>query len=252
MNGLFKDGGGYISNGCLDQRIISLFLRLPSLRELTVCDVQMDLSIHGWACEDGTSNTIRIILSGCSVTDNVLIRIIQSCRATQAFKASRNCRACSNSTNMDYAKIKDQLDQHSTTLTDLSLSSTACRCDPDLDDVPLGSLSGFEKLSILNVAEKALYARTRYEDCPLEQLLPEQLQKFFFDTSDVDDVESLVRQAAALYLSRPSLLKLQLDNAIVSDSQWASLENDYPNVPLRRAEWVGGECPMIWWDRPFI
>ena len=170
-----------------DFRIVSLFIRLPSLITFDGEGCCSQGNVCQWACDDFSSGTKYISLTACNLDTLAVNTLLRSCYRLETLEIDFSCTNDESiHLNIDYGPIRQGLDLHRDSLSRLSIkecSRSFCKHATG----KLAPLINFDKLVSLTAAYDALFSFDEHHLDSNTEPLPQQVKKLVLHLHDKGD-----------------------------------------------------------------
>lgn len=211
---------GGADKGCQwDAKILSHFLRLPSLLKLSASNATewhgRD-KILGWACETRTSNVKILELWDAVVELDAFAKTLRSCKALEVLRWHSKCIGSFSDTHLRPV-VRDELAAHAASLRYLSLHSYR------LTEIEEGDFAIYTVLEHLELGAGLAHGWLESESFELP-LLPERLQHLWIAVPG--QPSTLVEKVASTFLKSPALQTLEMRNP----TTWSTILGHWDNV----------------------
>lgn len=165
--------------------LISLFLRLPSMKHFYGSGCSDARNDKNWDCAERVSNVKTIKLEECDIVRaQTLVRLLGSCKSLTSFDCSRRGEGCADADKdqalFDYSIVAPALEKHRESLTTLHLrSNECCGCD-DTVASSIESLQQLQHLTSVEIDHSALNEIAQFGIANFADILPKSLETFVF------------------------------------------------------------------------
>ncbi|KAK4544325.1 hypothetical protein LTR36_004216 [Oleoguttula mirabilis] len=222
-------------------RVLSLFLRLPSLRKITATNACSGPKVAGWACLPKTSNVTGITLLESELGVDALVKTLRACKTLKTLHWHTQCLGCDAGDQDLRQALCDELATHAASLGHLSLHSrTCCAVESALAAAP-GWFAKFPVLERLELGDGLCeyeHSDTAWRD-GLQFSLPISLRHL--GMPQFWRVVNLVDKVAATFARVPRLETYEVLDGVQwedAEAQWKrfQVEDRGRHVMVRRDE----------------
>ena len=244
---------GILGGAGWDSRLISLFIRLPSLRTFYGYGCWTVGQVNAWACGVQESNVEDIALAGSDLSAEAVSMLLRSCKALKKLSYLVVCCNCKQRPLFDFPKVRTALQHLKDSLSWLRLRYGHCGChdlgDIDSVDGKFKSLAEFHALEYFETDERVLITQLDFDEddeVPLAAMLPTSLTNFTFFKVPFCPICPMLPVIENTLLSHSELRSIKICSTGPFSAEFA---REYPNdtilYPGLSCEYDENGCSLI-------